>query len=59
MNVVQSRDLLAHLMHPPKALEADEQDRVNMLEEHGLLLKVEIPHGPSHLDLDAGSLNER
>ena len=30
-----------------------------MLEEHGLLLKVEIPRGPSHLDLDAGSLNER
>ena len=56
--VVQSRDLLAHLdARRKEALEADEQDRVNMLEEHGLLLKVEIPRGPSHLDLDAGSLD--
>ena len=57
---MQARELLSHLdARRDEALEADEEDRVNMLEEHGLLLKVEIPRGPSHLNLDAATLSTR
>ena len=58
--VAQAKELLLHLdAKREEALKADEEDRVNMLEEHGLLLKVEIPRGPSHLDLDASTLSTR
>jgi hypothetical protein len=56
--VAQARELLLHLDHARKAaLEADERDRVELLEEHGLLLKAELPRGPSHLDLDPKHLS--
>jgi len=55
--VEQARALLLHLDQAKKiALEADENDRLDMLDEHGLLLKVEIPRGPSHLALDSNQL---
>ena len=56
--VAQARELLLHLDQAREtALEADERDRVEMLEDHGLLLKVELPRGPSHLDLDPHHLS--
>ena len=58
--VAQAKELLLHLDQARQvALEADERDRVDLLEDHGLLLKVELPRGPSHLDLDPHHLSKQ
>jgi len=58
--VQQAKALLSHLERAREsAMEEDERDRVELLEEHGLLLKVELPRGPSHLDLDPSELSSQ
>ena len=56
--VAQARALLLHLDDArDTAMKADEDDRTEMLDEHGLLLQTEIPRGPSHLALDPDQLS--